>query len=92
MHEVEDTLTAKEDTKFKGAADFDNGLAPFTLETRRQPDTLGYANKRGEFVIVFEPSSNLHSISYFDGELARITFDCENVEEKGRKSKRCKTG
>jgi len=92
MHEVEDTLTAKEATKFKGAADFNNGLAPCTLENCDQPDTLGYIIKTGEFVIVFEPSSNVHSIISFDGEHARITFDCENVEEKGRKSKRCKIG
>ncbi len=78
--------------KFKRANDFNNGLAPVTLEIPGQPDMLGYINKRGEFVIVFEPSSNVHSISSFDGEFARITFNCEDVEEKGKKFKRCKSG
>lgn len=78
--------------KFKRANDFYNGLAPVTLENPGQPDTLGYINKSGEFVIVFEPSSNVNSISSFDGELARITFDCVDVEENGKKFRRCTSG
>ena len=79
-------------TKFKRANDFNNGLAPVTLEIPGQPDTLGYINKIGEFGIVFEPSSKVHSISPFDGELARITFDCKDAEGKGKKVKKCKSG